>query len=197
MNPSDSLKLFGLNNLAVEAKIKSLQSQLNVDLGRADSSQTKSLDDAYYPQFPERLRIEAAEMARHYRVFYCLENFVRELIVEVLSESIGPAWWDTNVPEAVRTNAERNRQREIDLGVTPRSSDPIDYTTFGELGEIIKLNPNKFVDLFPSIKAVERVLSQLNTLRGPIAHCKPLAEDEIVRLHLALRDLFRAMGETS
>lgn len=43
------------------------------------------------------------------------------------------------------------------------------------------------------IQAVERILSNLNTLRAPIAHCKALAEDEVERLHLGLRDWFRQM----
>jgi hypothetical protein len=33
----------------------------------------------------------------------------------------------------------------------------------------------------------------LNTLRGPRAHCSPLAEDEVVRLLLEVREWFRLM----
>jgi hypothetical protein len=61
------------------------------------------------------------------------------------------------------------------------------------VSEIIKTNWDVFGDLFNSPKAVERVMSNLNTLRGPIAHCSPLAEDEIVRLRLSVRDWFRLM----
>jgi hypothetical protein len=39
-----------------------------------------------------------------------------------------------------------------------------------------------FGSTFSSVKAVEHVMANLNSLRGPIAHCSPLAEDEIVRL---------------
>ncbi|WP_412138685.1 Swt1 family HEPN domain-containing protein [Brevundimonas diminuta] len=70
----------------------------------------------------------------------------------------------------------------------------MDYTTFGELGEIIKSNWHDFTDIFQDIKALEKVIATLNVLRGPIAHCKPLAEDEVVRLHLSVRDWFRSMG---
>lgn len=51
-----------------------------------------------------------------------------------------------------------------------------------------------FGDVFKDPRAVENIMSRLNTLRGPIAHCKLLAEDEVVRLDLSLRDLFRQMG---
>lgn len=80
-----------------------------------------------------------------------------------------------------------------DTGVTPRSQDPLDYTTFGELAEIIKSNWGVFGGIFSSVKAVERVMASLNTLRGPIAHCSLLAEDEVLRLQLGLRDWFRLM----
>lgn len=36
-------------------------------------------------------------------------------------------------------------------------------------------------------------MTMLNSLRGPIAHCSPLADDEVVRLRLAVRDWFRLM----
>lgn len=47
--------------------------------------------------------------------------------------------------------------------------------------------------MLSSPKAVERVKAALNILRGPIAHCTPLAEDEVVRLRLTVRDWFRLM----
>jgi hypothetical protein len=79
-------------------------------------------------------------------------------------------------------------RREIESGMTPRSDEMLDYTTFGELSQIIENN----WDLFGSIlKAVKRVMANLNTLRGPIANCSPLAEDEVVRLQLSVRDWFR------
>ncbi len=47
--------------------------------------------------------------------------------------------------------------------------------------------------MFTSAKAVEKVMASLNMLRGPVAHCTPLAEDEVVRLGLSVRDWFRLM----
>lgn len=135
-------------------------------------------------------------MATNYVIFYCLENSIRELIVERLSdpEEFGDEWWVKAVPENVRKNAEANYKKERSSGVTPRSADLIDYSNFGELGEIIKDNWDIFGDTFRDIRALKKILSNLNTLRAPIAHCKALAEDEVLRLHLSLRDWFRQMG---
>jgi Swt1-like HEPN len=69
----------------------------------------------------------------------------------------------------------------------------LDYTTFGELSQIIENNWDLFGAILSNVKAVKRVMANLNTLRGPIAHCSPLAEDEVVRLQLSVRDWFRLM----
>ncbi len=132
-------------------------------------------------------------MSNNYAIFYCLENSIREILTQRLEEQYGEYWWNLAVPEAVRKNAEGNRKKELSSGVTPRSNEFIDFTNFGELGEIIKTNWDIFGDMFRDVRAVEKVLATLNTLRAPIAHCKSLAEDEELRLHLGLRDWFRQM----
>ena len=132
-------------------------------------------------------------MAQNYIIFYCLENSIRELISQRLEEEHGADWWDKAVPEAVKRNAVANEKKERASGMTPRSTAYIDFTNFGELGEIIKTNWDTFGDMFRDVQAVQKVLATLNSLRAPIAHCKPLAEDEEMRLHLGLRDWFRQM----
>src|SRR5258706_15705017 len=97
------------------------------------------------------------------------------------------------IPAQIETEAERLQKREIAGAMTRRSDAPLDFTTFGQLGEIIKSNWDVFGATLSSIKAVERVMARLNTLRGPIAHCSPLAEDEVVRLRLTVRDWFRVI----
>jgi hypothetical protein len=192
MRTLDAVRLFGLNNLSIEAEIRRVETELDVDFGHRQHK-ARAADNAYYPQFRERLREEAAAMASHYAIFYCLENFIRELIVQRLEEVHGTNWWEAAVPDAVRRNADVNRKKEAATGITPRSPELIDYSNFGELGEIIKRNWEIFGDMFQDVRAVERVLSNLNTLRAPIAHCKAMAEDEVLRLHLSLRDWFRQM----
>lgn len=72
--------------------------------------------------------------------------------------------------------------------------DELDYTTFGELSDLIQTNWDIFGgSLFTSKRAVQKVMASLNALRNPIAHCCPLAEDEKLRLQLTVRDWFRLM----
>lgn len=194
MKPLSVVKLFTLNNVSIETDLQKIQEDLNLDIGKAKKAKNKN-DNTYYPQFSERLKKEASSMAYHYEIFYCLENSIRQIISERLSEEFGNTWWGTTaVPEQVKQNAKKNRDREMKDGVTLRSQEMITYTTFGELGEIIKANWNIFSDTFKNLQAIEAIISRLNGVRAPIAHCCPLAEDEILRLELAMRDFFRQMG---
>jgi hypothetical protein len=192
MDRQDVVRLFGMTNLMLESQLDAIEQRFDIDLGR-ETGRRKDKDEVYYPQFDEAIRREAAEMSVHYEIFYCLEKSIRQQIVERLEEEDPNGWWTSKVPPAVQETAKKNMARERDSGVTLRSDQPIDYINFGELGEVIKFNWDLFGDTFSSQKAVEKIMSHLNLLRGPIAHCSPLAEDEVIRLRLTLRDWFRLM----
>lgn len=190
----DAIKQFGMTNQLIEQDLDHIEREYAIDL-RRDHRASAEVDEAYYPQIESEIRSEAAAMAPHYEVFYSLETTIRRLVVDSLEVAEGEDWWNSpRVPPQIKQAAEKAQKREIEAGVTPRSNHPLDYTTFGELGEIIKANWDVFGALFSSAKAVEKVMASLNTLRGPIAHCSPLAEDEVVRLRLTVRDWFR-LGE--
>lgn len=154
---------------------------------------TKVLEKIQPAKTPERFTQDFL-MAPHYETFFALENSIRAVVGASLESEDGEDWWTKGrVPPTIQQDSEARYQREIDLGMTPRSHEMLDYTTFGELSEIIKANWDLFGALLSSKKAVERVMVNLNSLRAPIAHCSGLAEDEVVRLRLAVRDWFRLM----
>lgn len=186
------IKLFTLANSLAENGLDKVEARLNIDLGRKELIEVKRKE--YYLQFDSDFRKEAREMAEHYEVFYCLERSIRALVVQLMKEKYGDNWWDLKVIPAVKTNVENNINREIESGFTQRSEMKIDYTTFGELGQIVSGNWAAFEDLFKNSRAFQKIMTSLNLLRGPIAHCCPLAEDEIVRLEITVKDWFRLMG---
>jgi predicted ATP-binding protein involved in virulence len=191
-NITGLIQQFGMANQLAEVNLDTVEKKYNIDLGRA--SREEQLEESYFPQFDESVRKEASDMSRHYEVFYCLEKTIRSLISDTISEAEGANWWESGrVPPKLKNDVDNRIQRETDSAVTLRSDEPIDFTTFGELGELIKSNWDIFGSIFSSPRAVERVLANLNILRGPIAHCSKLAEDEIIRLELSLRDWFRLM----
>jgi hypothetical protein len=194
MNALERVKLFAMSLQMLDQDLADIENKYAIDLGLSVKEETNDKDEEYYPQFDQAVRNEASEMAAHYELFYCLENSLRGLICEKMEAQYGAAWWDQQVPETVRKEASDNRKRELDMGVTRRSVDDIDYVTFGQLGDVVRSNWQTFADTFNSQSAFSRIMTSLNQLRAPIAHCSPLADDEIVRLRLTLRDWFRLMS---
>lgn len=193
LQPDQLVRLFAMSNQIAEHELDRIEAEFAVDLRRGHSK-TVSTEEVYYPQIESAIRAEAAQMAPHYEIFYSLEKTIRALVRDVLSEEDGATWWSKKrIPEQVLKECEKRMKREVDTGTTLRSTDPLDFSTFGELGGIITFNWDLFGGQFTSVRAVERVLGNLNTLRGPVAHCSPLAEDEVVRLQLSVRDWFRLM----
>jgi hypothetical protein len=190
----DYVRSFGMSGLLVGEEMRAIEQKFRLDLGHM-ARQSDQSPVAYYPQFEQSVRSEAGEMASHYELFYCLEKSIRKLIAETLQESDGAGWWDKGrIPAVIVADVNSNIQREVDSGVTRRSDAATDYTTFGQLSGIITSNWDLFGSIFSSRRAVEKVMASLNMLRGPIAHCCPLADDEIVRLRLAVKDWFRMIG---
>jgi Swt1-like HEPN len=190
----ERIKAFGMTNQMVTEDLQRIGSTFGVDLGNG-ATPSQTVADPYYPQFNAVVRLEAAEMSKHYEAFYCLEKSIRALVSATIeaTEKAEDWWASSRVPANIKADVSARIQKELDSGMTRRSTNELDYTTFGELANIINSNWDVFGSLFSSRKAVEKVMASLNSLRGPIAHCSPLAEDEVLRLQLAVRDWFRLM----
>lgn len=185
------IKLFGVTNQIAELDLKRIEDKFKIDLGRNKKIVRK--DNVYYPQFDLDVRNEASQMAKNYEIFYCLEKTIRKMISDKMLSTVGDDWWDTKVPQHIKDEVKKRIKDESNAGVTIRSDEEIDYTTFGELAIIIKSNAAVFGDIFTNPNGIDRVMSNLNTLRGPIAHCSKLTEDEELRLQISVRDWFRLM----
>lgn len=144
-------------------------------------------------QFSSEVRENALKMAEHYKLFYMLENDIRKMIDDTLGEEYGADWWAEHSPNTAKEECKTNQQREQEAGFTSRSDNELDYISFGQLGDIIRHNWPLFGGILSNQKALGRVMFSLNNLRGPIAHCGLLAEDEVDRLKLTVKDWFRLL----
>jgi hypothetical protein len=133
-------------------------------------------------------------MSGYYRIFYMIENDIRKIISDTLEDSHGLDWWEECVPQSVKDEVQKNVKRESEAGVSLRSNSPLDYTTFGQLGDIIRGNWTDFAGMLRNQAALSRVLHSLNMSRATIAHCGLLGDDEVDRLTLNVRDWFRVLA---
>lgn len=193
--PDGLIRAFGMSGLQIASDMSRIELTFGIDLGWAQG-RAKGRKAAEYEQFEAALRSEVSRMSEFYEIFYCLENSIRRLVSDIMFEAEGADWWQSHrVDEKrIRDQVSPRRKKEVDNGITPRSDNLIDYTTFGELSQIITDNWELFEPVFNSKSAVSNVSNQLNLLRGPIAHCNSTDELEQDRLNLAVRSWFRLMS---
>jgi hypothetical protein len=88
---------------------------------------------------------------------------IRKLVSEPL-EDIEKTndWWNTaRIPEGIKSVVKDRIGKEIDSAITKRSNDELDYTTFGELSDIIISNWDIFGSISNSQKAVQKAMASL------------------------------------
>lgn len=193
--PDGFIRAFGMSGLQITANLRHVENDFDLELGHV-KAESKSRKSSQYKQFEADLRKDASRMSEFYEVFYCLENSMRQLVENVLIEAEGADWWESSRvdEDRIRKKANSMRKKEVDSGITPRSDKMIDYTTFGELSQLITDNWDLFDPIFQSKTAVSNVTNQLNLLRGPIAHCTSTDELEQERLNLAVKTWFKIMS---
>jgi Swt1-like HEPN len=196
MSREHDVELFILKNAVITRDLRSAFVAQGTGKTRGMlEAQADSLVTEYLRQVDFETLADAERMSEFYKLFYALENDMRDLIESTLADSKGSEWWAKAVPQVVRDNVQKNHDREASEGLPPRSDRLINYTTFGELGEIVKENWDVFSGMFSNAtrNRVLRVINRLNVVRGPIAHCNFLPEEEAIRLKLAIRDWYKLM----
>ena len=185
---SDALKIFGMQNFMLEADLARLE-RGGLEIGH---SQTLEKDDVVDTElFEADIIAQAEKMADFYILYYSLENGIRRLISGRLQEKYGANWWEDKVPGGVKNGVADKQKKEKDTPMSIRSEEPLSYTNFGELIDIINSNWSDFSDTIRSQRAMQQVLMQFNSIRNVIAHSNELSEDEIIRLKLLIKDWFR------
>lgn len=145
--------------------------------------------------FSLQIRNQAVRMAEVYTFFFCFENSARELVESRLLEGLGQSWWEKGVPQATKKRVLDRRDREnANRWHQARGGSDIYYADFGDLCNIIVNNWPLFEDLFPSQDWVRARLDDLEMSRNVIAHNGILAEIEVNRMELYLRDWLQQVG---
>ena len=193
-SPRDKqLLIFGVKNLIMEGELAKLEKS-GIEIGHIETVKEKDkLVDT--DLFEIEILQKAKKMADFYILYFSLENSVRKLITDVLSEKHGTEWWDKQVPDGVKTNVKKLQKEELQTAMTIRSDDKLAYTNFGELIDIFCHNWGDFDEILRSQKAVRDTLSQFNNIRNVIAHSCELSGDEIQRFKLVVNDWLRISND--
>ena len=188
----EQLLLFAMKNLLLEGELSKLE-ESGIELGHMQTIEKDELVDT--DLFEHEILRKAKKMADFYILYFSLENSVRKLITDVLTEKHGVEWWEKKVPSGIKENVERLQKEEKDTAMSIRSEDKIAYTSFGELIDIFNANWNDFTEILRSRKSVQDTLSQFKNIRNVIAHSCELNDDEILRFKLLIKDWLRIQQE--
>ena len=181
------LEYFLLKNQSIENALIKLQKR-GYDIGYAEQAIESPVDPEL---FPRKIRHEAKKMSNFYIVYYCMENSIRQLIEQVLSEK-DSNWWNNMIPEDVKTRALKHRQEEEDLGMET-SDELLEYTEFGDLITILEKNAKHF-DIINNMRSAKSKLIGFIKSRNIVAHCRMLSDDERDRFELIVKDWLRIVG---
>ena len=145
--------------------------------------------------FSVTIRRAAMSALPAYLAFFCLENAVRELINERLTDVRGASWWDTHTSSPLRKKVEDRRDKEgMNRWHVARGAHPIYYTDFGDLRSLLQNNWPDFEDLFPDQNWVLSRIGELELSRNVIAHSNQLDDRELGRIRLYLQDWIQQVG---
>lgn len=187
-NFAKKLEHLAFKNLMLETDLIELEEN-GIDIQHIDTISRKEIVDT--DLFEHDILASARKMARFYVYYYAFENSIRSLISGRLEERHGINWWELKAPDGVKANVKKHQNSELDTAMAIRSEDPLYYTNFGELIDIINANWEDFSDTIRSRKAMQSVISQFGKIRNVIAHSCELEEDDIFRLKLLIKDWFR------
>lgn len=145
--------------------------------------------------FSATVRRNAVAALPAYLAMFCLENSIRELVVERMQESAGSDWWESGTSTELRKKVERRQDSEgKNRWHIRRGAQEIYYTDFGDLVSIIRRNWENFEDLFPDENWVTTRLNELEASRNIVAHNNALDARELQRIRMYLKDWTMQVG---
>jgi hypothetical protein len=146
-------------------------------------------------EFSPKITFYAVKMSSVFKVFFCLENSVRELIQERLSERYGIDWWESKIPTKIKESVTKLKEKENENRYhAQRATTNIGYTFFGQLSQIIVNNWEDFSDLFPDQHWINSRFNDLEMSRNIIMHTGLLPDIEIDRIESICRDWLKQVG---
>jgi hypothetical protein len=191
----DRLYAFAFKGLLAEEALDRAGRQSKVDFSQKWESETSQR--LGIPLMDEGLVFKSRKMAVVYTAICAFENSVREFIEKKLLEERGENWWELCVKKDIRTDAENRKKSEKDIRwLTPRGDSLIYYTEFGDLVSIMARPENwRFFEVhIGKIDWAKQIIGTLEKSRNIIMHSGELAQTDVERIGIFIRDWIRQVG---
>lgn len=187
-----NLRQFVFNGLLLQNSFEALHKE---GISVMDSSDFKPVSRIVETDFNPIIWHNALDMASVYQALFCIENTIRNFIVERMAERHGLDWWDKKVPKKIKDDVDKLKTKEKrNKFFSSRSDSEIGYTMLGNLGQIIINNWDEFNDIIPSQAWLTSRMDDLEMARNIVMHTGVLPQVEIERITSIVRDILRQIG---
>ncbi|HET6906242.1 MAG TPA: Swt1 family HEPN domain-containing protein [Rhodanobacteraceae bacterium] len=143
---------------------------------------------------PKEVR-SAERAAEAYKLFFVFESYLREVIVDVLSEDGTNAnWWEKLPPDVKDEIARLEETEEVKGWMAIGSRDKSRLMTYAQLLRVVDhCWKDNFSDLIRD-KALLQEARLIGHLRNTICHMTEISKEEMDRIRQTIRDWFRVVA---
>jgi Swt1-like HEPN len=184
--PDERLALFVMLGRTVEQLIQ--ENPATVPPESLNISETVNL--AVGSPAEVRIAIRAASV---YKLFFVFENYLRELVMSVLTEKYQSQWWDKVEPNVQKDVKELQEKEETKLWMALQPRDQLALVTYPQLLVIME---HCWKDVFEPVVRDKQLISEarrIGHLRNAICHMTDIPDEEVERVKQLLRDWFRVV----
>lgn len=188
-----ALRQFVFNGLLLYDSLETLERQKGISV--FESGDLTQVSRVVETDFSPVVWNNAINMSSVYQAIFCIENTLRNFIVERMSERYGLSWWEEKVPSNIKKAVDKLKKDEIkNKFFSSRSDSEIGYTMLGNLGQIIINNWEDFSDIIPSQAWLTSRMDDLEMARNIVMHTGVLPQIEIDRITSIVGDILRQIG---
>jgi len=142
---------------------------------------------------PEALA-DAERMTTAYAAIHAFENIVRQLVTKAMAELHGEEWWE-HVPDRIRRSVKSRMAEDAKFRWHgARGTSEMNYCDFSDLSSIIVTNWVAFEDILANMEWAKAILSTLEKSRNTTMHGGVLADEDVERIGVNIRDWIRQTG---
>ncbi len=145
------------------------------------------------PLLPQKVKL-ATHASEVYRLFFVFENFLREFVLDVLSEGGKVDWW-TKVPKDVQQDIEDlEKTEEVKAWMALGTRDRLSLTTYNQLLKVIDDCWKTGFETLVRDKYLIQEARHIAHLRNAACHMTDVPDEEVTRIKQVLRDWFRVVS---
>ena len=188
----DQLYTFVYKGLLTQESLKKVHSlETNEDDAFDEAKLRKALS---FEMLDQEILGQSTKMSVIYQAIHTFENMIRKMVVKALDEKYALEWWN-HVSETIRKKVQSRKEEESKIKWhASRGSSEINYCDFGDLSAIICANWELFEELLRNQEWAKQLLSALEKSRNVIMHGGMLAQEDVERIGMNIRDWLRQTG---